>query len=90
LAKNGTEALKVASERSLDALILDVAMPGMSGYEVARHLRANGLISHNARLIALTGWTRAADKSDALDAGFDHHLKKPVDVEALKKLLGAK
>lgn len=87
LARNGTEALKIASERSLDALILDVAMPGMNGYEVARHLRANGLVSHSARLIALTGWTRAADRSSALEAGFDHYLKKPVDVEALKKLL---
>jgi CheY-like chemotaxis protein/two-component sensor histidine kinase len=90
LARNGTEALQIASERSLDTLILDVAMPGMNGYEVARHLRANGLVSHNARLIALTGWTRAADRSSALKAGFDHYLKKPVDVEALKKLLGAK
>jgi len=89
LAKNGAEALKIASERSLDVLILDVAMPGMSGYEVARHLRANGLVSQSTRLIALTGWTRAADRSDALEAGFNHHLKKPVDVEALKKLLSA-
>jgi len=89
LAKNGAEALKIASERNLDVLILDVAMPGMSDYEVARHLRANGLVSQSTRLIALTGWTRAADRSDALEAGFNHHLKKPVDVEALKKLLSA-
>jgi signal transduction histidine kinase len=90
LAKDGGEALKIASERSLDVLILDVTMPGLSGYEVARHLRANGLIARDARLIALTGWTRVADRSDALAAGFDHHLKKPVDVEALRKLLSAK
>jgi len=90
LATDGVNALKVASERSLDALVLDLAMPNMSGYDVARQVRANGFGSRKAKLIALSGWARPADKLDALEAGFDHHLTKPIDVDALHALLSAK
>jgi signal transduction histidine kinase/CheY-like chemotaxis protein len=90
LASDGIEALKIANERSLDALVLDLTMPNMSGYEVARNVRANGANSRNAKLIAVTGWARPADKLDALAAGFEHHLTKPIDVDALHALLSAK
>ncbi len=87
LAADGMEALKIATERNLDALVLDLAMPNMTGYEVARQLRAKGLIAPQVKLIALSGWARPADKLDALEAGFDHHLTKPIDVEGLHELL---
>ncbi len=90
LATDGVRALEIANERSPDALVLDLAMPNMSGYDVARQVRANGLGSRKAKLIALSGWARPADKLDALEAGFDHHLTKPVDVDALHALLSAK
>jgi CheY-like chemotaxis protein len=89
VAGDGAEALRIASERSLDALVLDLDMPDMSGNDVARHLRSNGIISRQTKLIALTGFTRTADRLDALAAGFDHHLNKPVDVEALEAILSA-
>jgi CheY-like chemotaxis protein len=87
LARDGLEAIKIASERCLDVVILDLGMPKITGYEVARRLRSEGLIAPEAKLIALTGWGRPADKSLALKAGFDHHLTKPVDVEELQGLL---
>jgi CheY-like chemotaxis protein len=58
----------------------------MNGYELARRIRAapwgQGIV-----LIAATGWGQAADKQRALDAGFDHHLTKPIDFEALSEIL---
>jgi CheY-like chemotaxis protein len=61
-------------------------MPGMDGYEVARRIRANSL-NRGIVLIALTGWGQEEDRRKSKDAGFDHHMVKPVDLVALKKLL---
>ena len=68
-------------------MLLDIGMPGMDGYEVARRIRA--LPSGRATpLIALTGWGQQEDIRRCMQAGFDHHLVKPLDVEKLWGLIG--
>jgi len=67
-------------------VILDIGLPGMSGYDVARALRQDARFSALA-LIALTGWGTPGDKEKALDAGFDLHLTKPVDARGLNGAL---
>lgn len=65
-----------------DAVVLDIGMPGMNGYEVARALLSSGEVSR-PRLIALTGWGHSVDRERSADAGFDVHLTKPADLEDL-------
>jgi PAS domain S-box-containing protein len=84
-AHGGQAALSLAGEFDPDFALLDIGMPDLNGYEVARRLRLAG---SNARLIALTGWGQDDDKRRARDAGFDHHLTKPVDPHRLDALLG--
>ena len=60
----------------------------MSGYEVARRLRSNPAASE-VPIIAITGWGQEGDRRQAREAGFDHHLVKPPDIDALRKLLAA-
>jgi len=69
-----------------DAVLLDIGLPGMDGYEVARRLRAE-FASRSVPIVALTGWGRTEDIKRARDAGFDDHLVKPVDIDALRRLL---
>ena len=69
-----------------DVFILDIGMPDMDGYELARKLREDPLLQ-NARLIALTGYGQASDRTKSAEAGFDHHLVKPVSYQQLKDLL---
>ena len=71
-----------------DAVFLDIAMPTMSGYEVARRLRENADCAGTV-LIALTGYGQDDDRRQAFEAGFDHHLVKPTSIEALAQVLGA-
>jgi CheY-like chemotaxis protein len=66
-------------------VFLDLGMPGRSGFDVARSLRAHA--SGGAlKLVAVTGWGQAEDRRRSLDAGFDQHLVKPPDLEAVKQL----
>jgi signal transduction histidine kinase len=81
-AANGTHGLALADSRQPDIALVDIGLPGIDGYEVARRLRANPATS-GIRLIALTGYGSAADTQRAIDAGFDLHLVKPVDSERL-------
>jgi len=69
-----------------DAVLLDIGMPGMDGYEVARRLRTN---PENAdmTLIAVTGWSQLQDRQKTRAAGFDHHLSKLADIGALQSML---
>ncbi|MFI4970288.1 MAG: response regulator [Lysobacterales bacterium] len=71
-----------------DIVFLDLGMPGRSGYEVARELRA---IPDNAQLtlVAVTGWGQPEDRRRSAESGFDHHLVKPVDAAALRRICGA-
>ncbi|HEX4073560.1 MAG TPA: response regulator, partial [Planctomycetaceae bacterium] len=68
--------------------LLDIGMPGMDGYEVARRMRQRS-IGQEATLIALTGWGQEEDRRRSKEAGFDHHLVKPVDFGALQALLAS-
>jgi CheY-like chemotaxis protein len=61
-------------------------MPGMDGYEIAQALRADARLA-GVRLVALTGWGQESDRRRTHDAGFDHHLTKPVNVDELLALL---
>jgi signal transduction histidine kinase/ActR/RegA family two-component response regulator len=86
IAFDGESALALAGDFQPDVVLLDIGMPGMDGYEVARRLRA---VPHHRDtvLIALTGWSQPQDRQRSREAGFDHHLSKPVDIGALQGLL---
>ena len=86
-AFNAQDALAKLSDPLLkpDILLLDIVMPGMDGFEVAKNIRR--LHGQKINLIALTGYGQQDDKQKARAAGFDHHLTKPVSVGDVKKLL---
>ena len=88
LCKDGTEAIRAGASFEGDVAILDIGMPGANGYEVARNLRA-GAWGRNLTLIALSGWGQTQDQQQAQDAGFDHHLTKPVELDSLQRLLAS-
>jgi CheY-like chemotaxis protein len=86
MAADGPAALIVAEEFQPQIALLDIGLPVMDGYELARRLRA----SHVAmRLVALTGYGQASDKARSSAAGFDAHLVKPVDLAELQRFLNA-
>jgi signal transduction histidine kinase len=86
VAYDGEEALAAGAEFRPDAVILDIGMPRINGYEVASRARESPW-GRRAKLIALTGWGQQRDKTLAAQAGFDHHLTKPVDAATLEALL---
>lgn len=82
---DGTTALAEADAFLPDVVLLDIGMPGMDGYEVARRLRSHP--DHaQALLVALTGWSYEQDQARSREAGFDHHLRKPADIDQLMGL----
>jgi len=83
---DGAEALRRLEEFRPRFALLDIGMPKINGYEVARRIRAQPWGS-SLSLIALTGWGQEQDRREALEAGFDHHLVKPVDTELLLQKL---
>ena len=86
IAHDGPSALHLAEKERPDVLLLDIGLPGMDGYEVARRLRSTPGFA-GVKLIALTGYGQEADRQRSGLAGFDHHLVKPVDLEQLRALL---
>jgi CheY-like chemotaxis protein len=83
-AASGAAALAVADDFRPQVAVLDIGLPGMDGYELARRLRE----THGGiRLIALTGYGQAADVAAARRAGFDGHRAKPVAIDALLHLI---
>jgi CheY-like chemotaxis protein len=84
---DGQTALSVAPQLNPDVFLLDIGMPGMSGYELARRLRALPQFRRTL-LIAVTGWGKEEDRQQSREAGFDHHLVKPVSASALLELIG--
>jgi CheY-like chemotaxis protein len=86
VAYDGLEALDLAAELMPDLVLLDIGLPRLDGYEVARRLRqfpgGDGMI-----MVAVTGWGQAEDRRRSREAGFDHHLVKPLDFAALDQLL---
>jgi signal transduction histidine kinase/CheY-like chemotaxis protein len=85
-AGDGAEALIVAAEHHPDVVLLDIGMPKLDGYEVARRIRAEPWGKRTV-LIALTGWGQDEDRRRSREVGFDSHLVKPLDPEALSTLL---
>jgi PAS domain S-box-containing protein len=85
MAHDGPSALEMALATRPDLVLLDIGLPGMDGYEVAERLRQSGL--ERTVLVALTGYGREEDMARSREAGFDHHLVKPVDVATLQKVL---
>src|SRR5207244_12216342 len=81
VAFGGREALAAARSRPPELVFLDIGMPDIDGYEVARQLRAE-FDGEAMALVALTGWGTDQDRSRSKDAGFDFHLTKPVDLAA--------
>ena len=86
VAHSGRDALAIAMRERPDALILDIGMPDMTGYEVAQCIRREDW-GRRAMLVAVTGWGQQEDKARAAAAGFDHHLTKPVSPDELEGLL---
>jgi len=87
-ASDGEAGLAKAIEWRPDVVLLDIGLPGMDGYEVARRLRENTATSAT-HLVALTGYGQPEDERRAYDSGFDIHLTKPVDPVRLGELLQA-
>lgn len=85
-AHDGFAAIEVAAEFRPDVVLLDIGMPKMNGYETARHMREE-VWGKDVLLIAQTGWGQDEDRNLSEQAGFDHHLVKPVDPLALQGLL---
>jgi PAS domain S-box-containing protein len=86
VANDGRQALEVAQELRPHVVFLDIGLPGMDGYEVARRLRDMPATARCV-LVALTGWGAQEDRNRTRDAGFDHHLTKPADFAAVEQLL---
>ena len=89
LAHDGQTAVEMVKRHDPAVVFLDIGMPGMNGYETASVLRA--LPGAQARmLVALTGWGSEADQARSLEAGFDLHLTKPVDIDKVHRVLSAR
>ena len=86
VANDGHQALELAARFCPDVMLLDIGLPGLSGLEVARRLRAQASFD-NTVLVAVTGYGHQDDRDQTLAAGFDHHLVKPVDFDNLQKIL---
>ena len=82
----GSEVLRMVHDFDPDVALVDIGMPGMTGYDVAREIRQ---VFGNGRplLIAVTGWKQSSDRILAQLAGFNHHLSKPFDPKALLELI---
>jgi CheY-like chemotaxis protein len=85
LAADGLAALAVVAVREPQVALVDIGLPGLDGYELARRLRQR--LGNDIRLIAMTGYGLAEDRKRALEAGFDHHMVKPVDPPKLMAML---
>jgi CheY-like chemotaxis protein len=87
-ASNGPDALEAAATLHPDVVLLDLSMPGMDGYELARRMRAEAW-GKRALLVALTGWGQDQHRRRSHEAGFDRHMIKPANAEALRAVLNS-
>jgi CheY-like chemotaxis protein len=86
VAYDGKAALGSAETFRPDVALLDIGMPNLNGYEVARSIRAQAW-GRSMMLVAVTGWGQSEDKRRAREAGFDHHFTKPLDLDAFSTFL---
>jgi PAS domain S-box-containing protein len=86
IAHTGAEALQLARSQPLDVVFLDIGLPDMTGYEVARQMRLLPTMQKTL-LVALTGWGTQDDRERTREAGFDRHLTKPAELPAVEELL---
>jgi len=85
-AHDGLIALQTALDYLPDVILLDIGLPGLNGYEVARQIRQQPKLK-NIVLVALTGYGQESDRQASMKAGFDHHLIKPARMEQVRKIL---
>jgi two-component system CheB/CheR fusion protein len=85
---DGLAAVEAAPEFHPDVVLLDIGLPGIDGYEVARRLRRRPDLA-GLLIVAVTGYGQESDRQRSREAGSDHHMVKPVDLEALRHLLAA-
>jgi len=85
-AYDGPEAIEAADEFQPAVALLDIGLPRLSGYDIARHVRERR--GTEVLLVAITGWGQEDDRRRAREAGFDHHFTKPADFEVLLELIG--
>ena len=88
VAHHGREALDAFESYRPGMVLLDIGMPEMDGYQVARAIRSRNA-GRSVPIVALTGWGQDEDRRRAREAGFDHHLIKPPDLDALRSLLAS-
>ena len=86
VAFDGVAALAALGDFDADLVILDIGLPGMDGFDVARAIRANPA-SSGVHIVALSGWGRPEDRRLALEAGFDRHFSKPIGLDELEQML---
>ena len=84
-AADGRSAVELAVQLEPDVVLIDIGLPGIDGYEVARQIRSK--LRDRSRLIALSGYGQQKDRHQAFEAGFDEHLLKPVDPKRLLAVL---
>ena len=85
-AHDGPTALEAALDYRPDVVLLDIGLPGLDGFEVAKRIRQQPAL-HNIVLVAMTGYGRETDRQRSQEAGFDHHLVKPVDFGEVQQIL---
>ena len=85
VAGDGPAGLALARDFRPDFLLLDIGLPRMNGYEIAKQVREDKTLC-NVTIIAITGYGQANDRARASAAGFDHHLTKPVELQSLQQL----
>lgn len=85
-AYSGEEAVKLIDEGVPDIAFVDIDMPGMNGLELAGHIRNSGQAKDTV-LVALSGWDEDEPRRNAMAAGFDHFLSKPVDAPAIREFM---
>jgi CheY-like chemotaxis protein len=87
-AHDGPTAVQIATEYVPDVVLLDIGLPGLNGYEVAKQIRTKPTLK-NVVLVALTGYGQESDRQASMEAGFNHHLIKPARLEQVRKILAS-
>ena len=85
-AHDGPTALEAALDYRPDVVLLDIGLPGLDGFEVAKRMRQQPVLQ-NVVLVAMTGYGQETDRQRSQEAGFDHHLVKPADFEKVRQIL---